>query len=276
MKKFIYSIIIFSLSIVALSCSNVFNSNVTSISITLPGNSTRAAVPDELSYYKIAVFSKDVFEEISSDDFEYENSKIDWSTVDETEEEELGKSFIDALFRAYATQFKLNEKPNSTINFYDIEEGIYCVVINAYDKDDKLIAVGESEEISVKNGETAQASVKMENVETPTEPEVPTPSTGNVNVDIDENDITILIDGKEVESCTLNRGDDLSLSVTGITGTYSVYIDGQSCRTNVDSESSAEIENDEFTAGNHEVMVVLTDANGKTYSKSIEVTVIKS
>ena len=139
MKKILSSLAAALLvSLLLFSCTDLFEPEDGSVSITLPGSGqSRRAISDNLSYYNVAVFSKSSFYDIVWD------------------------KDSDPDFNRYATQCELNAVPRSTIQFSNLDEGTYYVYVGAYDSNNKRIDANISSAVNVKYGKTATTSIKL-------------------------------------------------------------------------------------------------------------------
>lgn len=164
MKKypFLTSIIVSFFLIFAFSCSNVSEKNETAISIFLPGISSRSAIPETLSYYNVAIIFETEFKNINDE-----------------------KLFEDIFLSTSSTQYKKNILANTSVEFLDVIEGNYIVVVKAFDEKNKCIARGSSS-VTVIEEQTAVANIIMKKVgnnntgteTTPTEPTGGEPTGG--------------------------------------------------------------------------------------------------
>lgn len=209
MKKypFLTSIIVSFFLIFAFSCSNVSEKNETAISIFLPGISSRSAIPETLSYYNVAIIFETEFKNINDE-----------------------KLFEDVFLSTSSTQYKKNILANTSVEFLDVIEGNYIVVVKAFDEKNKCIARGSSS-VTVIEEQTAVANIIMKKVgnnntgteTTPTEPTGGEP-TGGDTPESTETTITIEITTADMTNTELeNKGYEGYYKIPEGCRTYNLY-----------------------------------------------------
>jgi len=161
--KFLIAIFAIFISFVFFSCSVLSDGSKGGITVTLPTKYSRAAAPENLSYYNVAVFEKASYEEFISK-ISTGELDIDYDSIPE-DESEFGPEFFKIAFSRYAVQFKVKAGTGETLTFSEIDEGSYIVLVYAFDSENEVFAGGEAK-VEVKAGKTAVANIKLKVSET--------------------------------------------------------------------------------------------------------------